>query len=491
MAEKAARYSGMSDEEGEVPVDRSVKTRAAVGVLSLLILGLGACSAPRGDSPPPETHEASGPEIERRTEVGGPPRNESASREVLPLKATEGASSYRIVGNCQVHPWHLGCQQGSPWSPVDPLLAVELWDDPEGSLAIVDPDPWDVRIVGKPGETLPAWSPDGRTLAVIDAKGEDLEHNYPEAFDLRLIDACSGEAQAVVELKPSESGPPFYILRDAVWYGSDRWLISSHFGTAADTLWVLEDTDTGDLRFLTNMTLRFAPADGLVAFELWKAGGSRAGVVDLAGGVQWFDLDGVQLVSDTREEELLLTTWSRSTPGRSQVPGIVLWRPADEGQDASRPLKSSAGWGSWNHDGSVVAAIQMNARDRRERMTAELVVFDPGRREDLLRIPIGWPPLAKEEQYWKWHGDWFEARRPRWSPTENRLVFADEPGNLWLLDANETSLAPLLSGVVSTRNSLRTEWSPDGRFLAVFYSARSPEGVGNVTRMVVLEVAPE
>jgi len=133
----------------------------------------------------------------------------------------------------------------------------------------------------------------------------------------------------------------------------------------------------------------------------------------------------------------------------------------------------------------------MNGRDRPERMTAELVAFDPVRHEDLLRIPIGRPPLAEEEQYWEWHGDWFEASRPRWSSPKNRLVFVDEPGNLWLLDVDDASLAPLLSGVVSTRNSLRAEWSPDGRFVAVFFPVKSPDGVGDVTRMVVIEVALE
>jgi len=412
----------------------------------------------------------------------------------------------RIVGACLVGNYNF---VSGPWSPSGPLLAVDTVDD-SGSdrhLAVLEVDAatgtletrWTCPHKRHCDETPPAWSPDGHSLAVVQEVGPCRSGAWPEGFAAVFLDALTGATDSRVRLNPPEAEPVFHIIGTALWPARDRLLVSSHLGTAIDCLWLLTIEDQ-QFRPLTWMTYRFKAEGPLAAFEKWRRGGTRTGVVDAAGVVRWCGWGTVQIMNDLRDGRLLLTAWPSSTPGRAALPSLAVWDAAGDWGQTVRRLRPATGWGAWNDDGSLMAALEIGpgegsspAAEDDVGPAVDLVVLDPAGTDVSLRLSLGRAPGDEDAQYWYWKRQWFETRQPRWSPTGDRLTFIDDQGDLWLLDIDGQRKARLLTAAAPTAGYgpppvVRTYWSPDGRFLAVFHPVRRPDVVGEQVMLTVIEV---
>ncbi|MCL6450293.1 MAG: hypothetical protein K6T75_03255 [Acetobacteraceae bacterium] len=418
----------------------------------------------------------------------------------------------RVAGRCTVDQRHL-FSPVSPWSPSGSRLALAglraAGEPPAeaagpvtpagvggGAAAILDPGSWSFTPLDTPGGTLAAWSPDGRRLAVVEAAPPPPSDGWPEGYSVRLLDALSGATAGVIQLQPPGSAPPFNVVNDVDWYDGGRLIISSHAGTAVDTLWLL-DAAGGGLSRLTDITLRFRVSGPAVAFEQWRRGGIRVGAVDASGAVRWFDPEASQLLGDAREGRVLLASWPKAGAA-GRTPALVLWGAGEGGW--RRRLQDGAGWGSWSRDGKDVAALAVRAEGGEAAAPrVDLVVLDAARGRVGLRVPLGHAPAGMEEQkeqYWSENRRWFEARRPRWSPAEDRLAFLDGAGSLWLLDVETRQATCLWARAAAAAEALgplvpaplRLEWSADGRFLAVFLPVRAAGEADYRVELTVVEV---
>jgi len=373
--------------------------------------------------------------------------------------------------------------QVSPWSPTAPKLAVWLADLSDPGMAIVNPLPWAVDRITGAGQTPPAWSPDGSALAVIDVQKAATAGEFVST--VRLVDSSDGSLQRLIDLRPSPGCPPIFVTIDIIWSEPNRWFFSTGCGTSLAALWRLESGETHPT-YLTFMHMRFDVLDEQVAFEVRRRGGMGVGVVAATGRVQWYNPNGVQFLSDGRPDGILLTAWG-SFPDSAARPNLVSW-VLTPGQSRARILRKDTGWGTWNHDKSLIAALDFGP----DRVVTLVVLDDSG--QVRLRIPLGSAPEADGGEYWHRKRNWFDTRQPRWSPVDNRLLFVDGPGNLWLLDVDTAQLVCALPeaaqevAIHPAPSPTAIHWSRDGRFAALLTLMRMGEGEGEAARLRVLQI---
>jgi len=416
---------------------------------------------------------------------------------------SQDAPAPRVAGSCLVRLGYFDLQ-GSPWSPTKPCLALVIGDDTDAdtpeTLALVDVEGWRVRPISTaPGFlVLPVWRPDGRRLAAV-ARLEEYEGPL-ERHQLRLLDPTAGIVTDAIDLQGRLcAGFP----TEALWHDERRLLVRMHRGTEAEELWLVDVRDRTFKR-LTSSWGYFTTTGELIATEQWAPGGTRVVTVDPSGRVREFDRrrPALQFLNDARGDDLLLTVVPTPT---SDTPALAVWndaRPIASGDPSGRVLcgrwprylRRSAGWGAWNHDASLVAALELEMWNE-GAPRVRLVVLESDSGGVLLQAPVGEGPERAEEWYWKHHDDWYRSHRPRWSPVDNRLVFFDSSGDLWLLDVDSAVMTRLLEEVAPLPNALpprevRAEWSSDGRFLGVFYPIKLAGREGTLPRLVVLEVPP-
>lgn len=465
--------------------------RAAAGVICLLIL-ISGCESDSSMPVPSDVPARPTVVMVQTKVVSTAPATEMAVP--LPLEPTTIpflsatppqtlSSSIHLVAEISLNrPFYRECPFS--WAP-DGTALVFLRAEDDGrvsqSLWLAQaPSFIPTRLIEQPGG-MASWSPTGEFVAFVARRQPD---DYPVTIWLVCADGTNPR-----DLLPGERAiRSVSSLKFLGPWLDDRTLVfMDSCGTGCRTL-VPIDVMTGEIRLLCG----HGEKDPLfLGMDYHWSPSLDSFVVTEGGGIPRIRLVQLNDHNDCREQDLPTPgefhTWSPdgkaflfshwqwepgqgdSSPVIAQAPRLYIW---DVPQGKVRWTGPAGGYeGTWSPDGKRLAFFLLgNPRYEGERIIGSDLV--PGMPFSLFLVildihtegVVAFVPLGEDlNDCYSNTMQWFDQRKPVWSPDGEQLVYWGEGDDLWIMRWDGANQQRLTEGL----DIVKVLWSPEGSKLAI------------------------